>query len=165
MKVKPKGKRTINSFMISNVCWNPLRLHSVHLGMKPSPPVIVVAEDEPLIRLLVVDVLTDEGFTVIEAEHGDAAVGILEKQAAGIHLLFTDVHMPGTTDGIELAHHTDRNYPWIAVLVSSGKARPDDALFPVSSRFLPKPYRLGEVVTLVCELAAARQALMFELIR
>ena len=133
--------------------------------MGTNSPVVVIAEDEPLIRLLAADVLTDEGFTVVEAEHAEAALEILEQQANDVRLLFTDVHMPGPLDGIDLAQHTDRNYPWIAVLVSSGKGRPDRAFLPPSSRFLPKPYRLERMVSTICEMATDRKALLFELIR
>lgn len=117
--------------------------------------VVVIAEDEPLIRMMAVDVLTDEGFEVIEATHADEALAILEAQAANIHMLFTDVHMPGSIDGLELAHHARTHWPWIALLVASGRAKPQADEMPARSRFLSKPYHPSHVVAHVRELTAA----------
>ena len=119
------------------------------------PFVVVIAEDEPLIRMLAVDVLTEQGFEVIEAAHANEALAILEAQAADIHMLFTDIHMPGSIDGLELAHHARRHWPWIALLVTSAKARPQADEMPIRSQFLSKPYHLSHVVAHVRELTAA----------
>jgi CheY-like chemotaxis protein len=116
---------------------------------------IVVAEDEVLIRMNAVDFLTEAGFEVIEAGHADEALTILGDQAADIHLLFTDVHMPGTMNGLELAHHARAHWPWIALLVVSGHAKPNTEELPEGSRFLTKPYDLDQVIGHVRELVAA----------
>jgi CheY-like chemotaxis protein len=116
--------------------------------------VVVIAEDEVLIRGMAVDMLTDEGFEVIEAGHAEEALAILELQAADIHILFTDIHMPGPMDGLELAYHARSHWPWIALLLASGKARP--AEMPAGSRFLSKPYDLYHVVRCVRELTAPK---------
>jgi two-component system, response regulator PdtaR len=85
----------------------------------PDPILVLVAEDEELVRLVVVDALEDAGFEVIEAGHAEAALGILQIHAARIHVLFTDIHMPGTMDGLALCHHTAKNWPKIALLLTS----------------------------------------------
>ena len=66
--------------------------------------VVVVAEDEPLIRMDIADELTEAGFVVLEARCASEALAILATEAAGVHALFTDVRMPGSMDGIALSH-------------------------------------------------------------
>lgn len=117
--------------------------------------VVLVVEDEMLIRMVAVDALTEAGFTVVEAGHAAGALAILTTQPSGVHALFTDIHMPGSMDGLELAHHIHDHYPWIALIIASGKARPLSAELPDGSRFLPKPYDPLHVVKHVNELVAA----------
>jgi CheY-like chemotaxis protein len=114
--------------------------------------VVLVAEDDMLIRMMAVDALTDAGFAVIEVAHADDALNILTDQAQEVRALFTDIHMPGTMTGLELAHHVRGNWPWIALLVASGKAQPASEAMPAGSRFLPKPYNPDHVVQHVREL-------------
>ncbi len=124
-----------------------------------SPSVVVlVAEDEVLIRMMAVDVLTDAGFVVIEAAHADDALSLLASQAHEVRALFTDIHMPGTMTGLELAHHVRGNWPWIALLVASGKARPHADAMPSGSRFLLKPYDPNHLIQHVRELVDAGRA-------
>ncbi len=120
--------------------------------MVSSQIVVLIAEDEPLIRMMAVDALSDAGFTVVEAEHADSALEILQAQADDVHVLFTDVHMPGTMDGLQLAHHAHGHWPWIAVLIASGQARPMAEELPVNSRFLPKPYDHRQMIQQVREM-------------
>jgi two-component system, response regulator PdtaR len=80
----------------------------------PDQILVLVAEDEELIRLIMVEVLEDAGFEVIEAGHAEAALAILQIHAARIHVLFTDIQMPGAMDVLSLAHHTARTWPKIA---------------------------------------------------
>ena len=122
----------------------------------PRPFVVVLAEDEALIRMMAADVLTSAGYQVIEAEHGDHALAVLHSKARDIHILFTDIHMPGSMDGLALAHHSRRNWPWIALLIASGRARPAQEDLPAGSRFLAKPYDPDHMVSHVRELIAAQ---------
>jgi len=114
--------------------------------------IILVVEDETLIRIVAMNALSDAGFHVIEAEHADIALDLLQLKATTIHLLFTDVHMPGTMNGLELARHANTCWPWIALLVASGQAKPHQTELPFGSRFLAKPYNLEHVVAHVREL-------------
>ncbi len=109
--------------------------------------IILVVEDEILIRIVAMEALTAAGFHVIEAEHADIALALLYVKALTIHLLFTDIHMPGTMNGLELAHHANIHWPWIGILVTSGHAKPHHSELPVGTRFLAKPYDLEHVVT------------------
>jgi CheY-like chemotaxis protein len=119
----------------------------------PEQIFVLVAEDEELIRLLIVDALEDAGFKVMEVEHAEAALAILRLHAARIHVLFTDIHMPGAMDGLALAHHTAKHWPHIALLMTSGRPRPHRAHLPAKSRFLAKPYRHDHVIRHINELA------------
>jgi CheY-like chemotaxis protein len=117
-------------------------------------PIVIVVEDEFLTRLAIVELLTEEGFVAIEAGHADGALATLNERAADIHVLFTDIHVPGAMDGLDLAHHTRRHWPWIALLITSAVTTPPTAL-PKGSRFLSKPYGLRHAVVHVRELLAA----------
>jgi CheY-like chemotaxis protein len=121
----------------------------------PDQTFVLVAEDEELVRLVIAQALLDEGFEVMEAEHADAALIVLESHARRIHVLFTDIQMPGTMDGIALAHHTSKHWPWIGLLVTSARPHPDHTAFPEQSRFLAKPYQHRDVIHHLRELAAA----------
>ena len=116
---------------------------------------VLVAEDEDLVRLVIVQALLDEGFDVMEAEHAEAALTVLDSHARRIHVLFTDIQMPGTMDGLALAHHTSKHWPWIGLLVTSARPHPDRETFPKESRFVAKPYRHHHVIRHIRELSAA----------
>jgi two-component system, response regulator PdtaR len=117
--------------------------------------IVVVVEDETLIRLFVCEALTEAGFDVVEAQHADAAVAILRARAAEIHALFTDIHMPGSMNALALAHLSRRSWPRIALLIASGLAHPQPEEMPHGSRFLPKPYHPNHVVGHLREMLAA----------
>ena len=107
---------------------------------------ILVVEDEPLIRTFAVAGLVDAGFVVIEAQSGGEALDILQTRAGSIHAVFTDIHMPGPWDGLALAREIVRCWPWVHLLVASGLGRPAEEELPPRCRFLPKPYELENVV-------------------
>lgn len=116
---------------------------------------ILVAEDEPLVRMLAAEVLTEAGFTVVETAHAGEAMAALHARSASVHLLFTDIHMPGLISGLDLAHQVQRLWPHIALLIVSGEFSPAEKDLPAGSRFLPKPYDLERVVGHIRELTAA----------
>ena len=117
-------------------------------------PRILVAEDEFLIRMLVSDHLREAGFSVVEAFNADEAMDIL-KSGALIDLIFTDVRMPGTTDGLGLVDFVNRVRPDLPVLVTSGHLEPDLAYAAGAIQFIPKPCNL-DVVTLAIRAALER---------
>lgn len=114
--------------------------------------VVLLVEDEPLIRELGVAVLEDAGFHVVAAENASEALQVLE---AGLDpkVLFTDVQMPGDINGLQLARAARDRLPKIEVLVSSGEHFAGQADLPERGRFLRKPYALEEMVRQVGELA------------
>jgi CheY-like chemotaxis protein len=105
-----------------------------------SQVVVIVAEDEEFLRINAVEFLADEGFIVFEAEHAANAIALLEAKAGDVHVLFTDHRMPGSMSGFELVHHVYRQWPWIALLLTSGDIGPEASNLPSGCRFMPKPY-------------------------
>ncbi len=109
---------------------------------------VLLVEDEGLIRLMTAEILRDEGFEVVEAWDGDEAARLLNK-LDGFDVLFTDVRMPGTLDGIDVAVHARRRDPAIPVLVVSGYAAQLMSRLGVldpPAVFISKPYDLEEIV-------------------
>jgi len=121
----------------------------------PDEILVLVAEDEELVRFLIAEVLRDEGIGVMEVGHAEAALDTLQQHAVRIHVLFTDIQMPGPMDGLDLAHHTSKNWPWIGLLITSARPPPHRTVFPAKGRFVMKPYRHSQVVRHIRELAAA----------
>jgi CheY-like chemotaxis protein len=123
--------------------------------VKSKPVVVIVVEDEPLIRMVLAQALLEDGFDVIEAIHAQEAVTMLEAEAIRIHALFTDVNMPGEMDGLALAHHARAHWPWISLLVTSGRAYPEASAMPDGTRFIAKPYEFAQVIRHIREMRAA----------
>jgi CheY-like chemotaxis protein len=109
---------------------------------------VLLVEDEGLIRLVAAETVREAGFEVVEAWDGDEAARLLDG-ADGFDVLFTDVRMPGTLDGIDVAVHARRRDPGIAVLVVSGYAAQIMSRLAVlepPAVFIHKPYDLEEIV-------------------
>jgi CheY-like chemotaxis protein len=83
--------------------------------------VVLVVEDSAIIRMGAVDLVQSAGYEVLEASNADEAIRILESRA-DIDLVFTDVQMPGTMDGIKLSHYIRNRWPPVKLIVASGKA-------------------------------------------
>lgn len=107
--------------------------------MAHSKVVVLVVEDEPLLRMGIVDHLEEEGFTVLEAANADEAIVMLSNNAT-IEILFTDIDMPGEVDGIKLAAAVRDRWPPIKVVITSGHRRPLLSDLPAGAQFFPKPY-------------------------
>lgn len=103
-------------------------------------PYALVVDDDVLILLNAMDILTDAGFRPLEAYSVDTAEAVLVEYADEITLLFTDVHMPGTRDGFDLARLTAERWPEIGIMVSSGVARPEPGQMPAGALFVQKPF-------------------------
>jgi CheY-like chemotaxis protein len=110
-----------------------------------SLPVVLVVEDEPLLRVLAVEVVEEAGFTAIEARDADEAVALLESRT-DIALVFTDINMPGSMDGLKLAHAVHNRWPPIKILVVSGQQRLQSSDLPTNSCFVGKPYQAAALV-------------------
>lgn len=109
---------------------------------------ILVVEDEPLIRLGVVFLFEDAGYTVSEAANADEAIRRLEADP-DIHLVVTDVDMPGSMDGIKLAHFVRHRWPPVRLIVVSGKVGVKPEQLPDGVQFFPKPYAEAQLLSVV----------------
>jgi CheY-like chemotaxis protein len=105
---------------------------------------VLVVEDEFLVRMDAVDFMRESGFTVYEAGNADEAIALLEMHR-DIRAVFTDIHMPGSIDGLKLAHYVRKRWPPVKLIITSGQAKPRPEEMPVGSGYVGKPYQLGKV--------------------
>jgi CheY-like chemotaxis protein len=110
--------------------------------------VILVVDDELIIRMGAIDALEEAGHHVIDAENADAAIAILERRS-DIEIVFSDVRMPGTMDGIRLLHVIRMRWPPIRLILTSGTPIPGLDALPSGTRFLSKPYDHADLQRLV----------------
>lgn len=108
-------------------------------------PIVLVVEDEMLLRMRAVDIVEDAGFVPVEAVSADEAIKILESRD-DISLLFTDIQMPGTMDGLKLAHAAHCRWPHIKIILVSGQIKVTDADKPEDSKFFPKPLEIDQMI-------------------
>jgi two-component sensor histidine kinase/CheY-like chemotaxis protein len=111
---------------------------------QPTAKVLVV-EDEMMLRMRAVDMVEDAGFTPIEAVNADDALAILESRS-DIDLLLTDIQMPGSMDGLKLAHAVHARWPSIKIMLVSGQVTPTEADKPINSRFYGKPLEVKKMI-------------------
>ena len=101
--------------------------------------VVLVVEDEPLVRIALALELEAAGFSVLQASSADTAIAILETNSE-IRVVFTDIQMPGTMDGVELARYVRKHWPPTIIVVCSGKVALEQGQLPDDIPFLAKPY-------------------------
>jgi CheY-like chemotaxis protein len=110
----------------------------VHQSTGQQPTVLVV-EDQPLTRVATVETLEDAGFQVLEASNADEAIRILEARD-NVRIVFTDIDMPGSMDGLKLARAVRDRWPPIKIVITSGQLIPNETDLPAGGRFVAKPY-------------------------
>jgi two-component sensor histidine kinase/CheY-like chemotaxis protein len=108
-------------------------------------PSILVVEDEMLLRMRAVDMVEDAGYQAVEAINADAALAILESRS-DIELLFTDIQMPGSMDGLKLAHAVHERWPAIKIILVSGQLKLTDDDKPADSLFFGKPLDVKQMI-------------------
>ncbi|EJN09893.1 signal transduction histidine kinase [Bradyrhizobium sp. YR681] len=111
----------------------------------PPLPNVLVVEDEMILRMRAVDIVEDAGFRSVEAVNADEAISILESRS-DISLLFSDIQMPGSMDGLKLAHAVHDRWPSIKIVLVSGQVKPSDAETPADSRFFRKPLSVEDMI-------------------
>lgn len=111
-------------------------------------PIVLVVDDEVLLRLVATQALQDAGCATFEAGEAEEALLVLE-QHPEISVLFTDINMPGERDGLALVQVVREKRPDLRVIITSGREQPRPAALPADGRFIPKPYSLELVVDLV----------------
>jgi CheY-like chemotaxis protein len=125
--------------------------------MSPSSsarPVVLVVEDELLLRIGAAEMVAAAGFEVIEAANADDAIGILEARR-DITVVFTDIQMPGSMDGLKLARAVRGRWPPIKIVATSGLVNIGEKDLPEGGRFLAKPYSPDAIAGLLRELTGA----------
>lgn len=105
---------------------------------------VLVVEDDPLLRMDVVDIVESAGLDAIEAGSADEALLLLEANPAIAHLL-TDIEMPGSMNGIVLAFAVRDRWPPITIVVMSGHVKPKGGELPGRALFIPKPYQPAQI--------------------
>jgi CheY-like chemotaxis protein len=121
--------------------------------VEPSGPVVLVVEDDYLLRTDAVDMIETAGFAVIEATNADEAISILESRD-DIAVVFTDIQMPGSVDGLKLARAVRGRWPPIKIVTTSGHRIVEETDLPEGGRFLPKPYSPHQISGVLRELTA-----------
>jgi two-component sensor histidine kinase len=111
----------------------------------PKVPNVLVVEDEMILRMRAVDIVEDAGFNPVEAVNADQAISILESRS-DISLLFTDIQMPGSIDGLKLAHAVHDRWPSIKIILVSGQVNPSETERPADSRFFGKPLGVDQMI-------------------
>lgn len=109
------------------------------------PAVVLVVEDEMLLRMRAVEMVEDAGFTPVEAVDADEAVAILESRS-DIALMLTDIQMPGSMDGLKLAHAVHERWPPIRIILVSGQLELTSLDIPAGSEFFGKPLESKQMI-------------------
>lgn len=128
-------------------------MKEVPIGSSDQSSVILVVEDEPLLRMFAADMVEDAGFVVETAANATEAVAILESRL-DIRIVFTDIDMPHGMDGMRLAACIRDRWPPIDIIIVSGKPFPKEAELPERAVFYPKPYRQSEIVAQMLRMGA-----------
>lgn len=110
--------------------------------------IVLVVEDDAMIRMDVVSMIEDAGYDVLEAPDADAAIAILETRL-DISIVFTDIEMPGSMNGLKLAYAVRDRWPPVSIIIASGRIRPQPDEMPSEVQFLRKPYSEAAVVQAV----------------
>ncbi|MBE7183051.1 MAG: response regulator [Methylobacterium mesophilicum] len=106
--------------------------------------VVLVVEDEPLLRMMAVDMVEEAGFEAVEAWDAEEAIRILEGRL-DIRVVFTDIDMPNGVDGLKLAAAIRDRWPPIEIIITSGKLWSRGLKLPERAVFFPKPYQRDKV--------------------
>jgi CheY-like chemotaxis protein len=115
------------------------------------PHVVLVVEDEMMLRMRAVDMVQDAGYISVEAVDADEALAILQSRS-DIALLFTDVQMPGSMNGLQLAHAVHERWPPIKIILASGQLKLSGSDIPQDSRFFGKPLQSDEIIAQMREM-------------
>jgi CheY-like chemotaxis protein len=116
--------------------------------------VVLVVEDDAIVRMGAVDLVTSAGFEALEASDADKAIAILEARP-DIQLVFTDIEMPGSMDGIKLAHFIRNRWPSVKLILASGRTIVEESHLPLGARFFPKPYHDSSIIEAMTAMLAS----------
>jgi two-component system, response regulator PdtaR len=140
----------------SRTQFSPLAHGTAHQGSNSmadtqSGSLVLVVEDDALLRMHAAEMIEEAGFQVLEAQGADEAIRVLESRT-DIRIIFTDIDMPGSMNGLKLAHAVARRWPPIRIVATSGHFQVRDGDLPTGGRFIAKPYRANQIISTLCEL-------------
>jgi len=115
---------------------------------KTTSQAVLVVEDEPLVRLMALDMVEEAGFEALGAANASGALAMIEKRP-DISLVFTDVDLSAGMNGVGLAFEIRERWPPIEIIVTSGRNEPNDLALPERGRFLPKPYLCADLMKIM----------------
>ena len=116
-------------------------------------PIVLVVEDEPLLRMSTVDMVEEAGFPTLEAANAKQAIQLLENRP-DIRIILSDIDMPPGMDGMELVAMVRRRWPPVAIILVSGHVASEKVVIPEGGRFFSKPVRTAELVATLNRMAA-----------
>lgn len=119
----------------------------------PNSLAVLVVEDDALLRAEAVDLCIEAGFSTYEARNADQAIHILERHSE-IRVLFTDIEMEGSMDGLRLAHAVRERWPPVSIMVTSGRRNVKREDLPENGLFFAKPYPPDDIVKALNDIAA-----------
>jgi two-component system, response regulator PdtaR len=120
---------------------------------KPTRQVVLIVEDEALVRMTAVDMIEEAGFAILEATNADKAMLLLEARL-NITVVFTDIEMPGSMNGLRLAEAVRGRWPPIKIIATSGDYVVRGGDLPSGGLFLAKPYSLNQISSALREITA-----------
>lgn len=139
----------------SFLCHSPLAVNVMSTERDSQKVLVLLVEDEVLLRMAAALFLEDAGFEVLEAGNADEAIATLEGRD-DVRFVFTDIDMPvGSMNGLKLAHTVWNRWPPIRIIIVSGHQAPADVELPQGSRFFAKPYDEAKMVASMLEMLAA----------
>ncbi len=119
-----------------------------------TPACILVVEDETFIRMDAVEIIRAAGFDILEATNADQAIRMLELHSS-IQLIFTDIDMPGSMNGLGLVAAVRDGWPPVRIIATSGYFKVKAGDLPSDARFISKPYQPAQLINAIRELTAA----------
>lgn len=126
-------------------------------GSASGRAVVLIVEDDTLLRMHAAEMIEEAGFHVLEAENADAAIHVLESRT-DVGIVFTDIDMPGSMNGLKLAQAVADRWPPIRILATSGHFGIHDGDLPLDGQFIAKPYRAHQIINTLQALAGLARA-------
>ncbi|SRR6266403_1354429 len=121
-------------------------------GAREKPTLVLIVEDDFLLRMDAVQMIEEAGFDCAEAANADDAISILEARS-DINVIFTDIDMPkGSMNGLRLAHAVRGRWPPIKIITTSGYFGVEEDDLPAGGKFIPKPYSFTHVTQIIRDL-------------
>jgi CheY-like chemotaxis protein len=128
---------------------------AVDEATKDTRNVVLIVEDEPIVRMSISDALVQAGFEVLTSPKGAEALELIAKRQ-DVFAVVSDIAMPGSIDGVELAREVQRRWPGIEIVLVSGQMEPLKPHFPEGAFFLPKPFKASTLLRLLRDMAERR---------